>query len=53
MSSFAIIPFANSISGCVMERTTVETTLTKPQTCVVRHFPARDCSRISQSNAPA
>ena len=38
MSSFAIIPSANYISGCVMEKMTVETTLTKPLTCVVWHF---------------
>jgi hypothetical protein len=39
MSSFATIHFANYISGCVMEKTTVETTLMKPLTCVVWHFP--------------
>nr|CCQ43602.1 alternative protein LRP1B [Homo sapiens] len=38
MSSFAIILSANYISGCVMERTTVETTLMKPLICVSNFF---------------
>lgn len=35
MSSCAITPFASSISGSVMEKMTVATTLMKPLTCVV------------------